>query len=339
MRRSTRVALALAGALVVAGPAANAQPTRVRVTLRPPIAELGQRVAYRVEVTTWYGASVRWFPPDSSEALTWGVPKSGRIRGHFTERQRYGKASRGPRAGPIGQMPDTFWVEMLLQAFRLGEVAVPGLRFDRTEPWTSPKPASERAPATRLIVVPVLTAADSNATLRPLRGPLAAPWWERVPWILVIAGLLALVGTVLLVRWLRQRRPALAPATAAPEIPPAAAALAALSALRAQQLPEQARFGEHAFQLGQILRRYLEATVRTTRPGDTTSELVGHLREAGLEAADLQRLAALLRVWDRIKFAREAATREEAVRMESAVEGFVRRGTAIPVELSGRKVA
>jgi hypothetical protein len=68
--------------------------------------------------------------------------------------------------------------------------------------------------------------------------------------------------------------------------------------------------------------------VITTHPGDTTPELIAHLREARLEAADLQRLAGLLRVWDRVKFAREAFTADEASRTEEAVEGFVHRGAS-----------
>jgi hypothetical protein len=118
--------------------------------------------------------------------------------------------------------------------------------------------------------------------------------------------------------------------TAAPEAPPAAPdplaeALAALAALRAMHLPEHGRFAEHAFRLGQILRRYLEAVTAVTRPGDTSPELVAHLREAGLEADDLARLAGLLRVWDRIKFAREPFTLDEAIRAERASEAFLRR--------------
>jgi hypothetical protein len=64
---------------------------------------------------------------------------------------------------------------------------------------------------------------------------------------------------------------------------------------------------------------------RTTRPGDTTPELVAHLRLAGLEADDLAHLAGLLRAWDQVKFAREPFTLEEAVRAERATEAFLRR--------------
>jgi len=68
-----------------------------------------------------------------------------------------------------------------------------------------------------------------------------------------------------------------------------------------------------------------ESVVAVTRPGDTTPELVAHLANAGAEAEELRRLAGLLRVWDRVKFAREPLTPQEAHRGEDAVENVIRR--------------
>ena len=106
---------------------------------------------------------------------------------------------------------------------------------------------------------------------------------------------------------------------------PAAQALAELEALRRLKLPASARFAEHAFQLGRIVRRFLEATAGTPRPGDTTPEFVTHLEAARLSPEDVQRIRDLMRFWDRVKFARAPETPEEAVQAESAVENLVRR--------------
>ncbi|NOT33407.1 MAG: DUF4129 domain-containing protein [Candidatus Eisenbacteria bacterium] len=116
---------------------------------------------------------------------------------------------------------------------------------------------------------------------------------------------------------------------AAPTRDPRAEALDAIEALRSERLPEASRFGEHALRLGRILRVYLERSLGITQPGDTTPELVAHLRAGGAEPEELQRLAALLRIWDRVKFAREAPTVEEAQRAEQAVEAVVRRDRPI----------
>jgi len=221
---------------------------------------------------------------------------------------------------------DTVTVSVPLQAFELGELVIPGLRFELQPPGQPP--VIHRLPMAGLRVVSVLTAADSTGRYRELHGPLAAPWWERVPWLWVAIGLLLLAAAIAWLVWLRRRRPRVVPTPVAMPAPvardPSVEALSALAALRARRLPEQGRFADHAFELGQILRRFLEATT-ASRPGQTTPELVSHLRESGLAEPEVTRFRGLLEGWDRVKFAREAPTIEDATRTESAVEAFVRR--------------
>jgi hypothetical protein len=332
---ATLAAVALAGRLGGAATTSDALSTQARVTLQPGIAKLGERVVYRVEIVNWQWSDIAWGRPDSSESLSWGAPRFGRS-GPRTATRRVGNAARFPSA-QVAQV-DTMWIEYPLQAFELGTITVPGIPFQYREQAGQSRIVA-RAPTTRLIVVPVMTPADSQATLREVHGPLAAPWWERVPWTLVIAALLILVAVLLLIRMLRRRRPAPAVVMPARVASPIEAALAALAELRARRLPEHDRIAEHAFHLGQILRRFLESTVGTPRPGDTTRELVARLEQAGLGEDDVRRLAGLLRGWDQIKFAREPATREEALRMESAVEAYVRRGSAAAASPARREVA
>jgi hypothetical protein len=226
-------------------------------------------------------------------------------------------------------VPDTAWIELPVQVFTPGIVPVPGLRFQTGFGFAGGgDPAAGgpvlRSPQVSLVVVNVLTPADSAKGLRDVHGPVPAPWWEKVPWRWV-SGALALIALVIVVVWwLRRRRPVAAATPATVRLDPMAEALAELRALRDLHLPEEGRFGEHAFRLGQILRRYLEATIRFAMPGDTTPELIAHVRGGGLANEDAQRLTALLRLWDRVKFARETLTVEEAQRTEGAVESFVR---------------
>ncbi|MBI5710167.1 MAG: DUF4129 domain-containing protein [Candidatus Eisenbacteria bacterium] len=126
----------------------------------------------------------------------------------------------------------------------------------------------------------------------------------------------------------RSRRVAAGPVPAAVVQDPAARALAELEALRGLHLPEHGRFAEHAFHLTRVLRRFLEATAGTPRPGDTTPELLGHLEAARLEPGDLERMGRLLRLWDQVKFARVPSTVEEARRAETSVEELARRRPA-----------
>ena len=299
--------------------------TFVPVTLRPGIAKLGEQVTYRAQVIA-VGA-VRWLPPEPDSSFTWGSRRDGRQLGRPPAR-RYGKDAHTPGQAATYMTPDTSWVELPLQVFEPGIVPIPGLRFQLVlEQNLSPAGAPVRQmPTVSLIVVSTLTAADSAKGLKDVHGPLPAPWWERVPWAWVLGGLALVALAIVTAWWWRRRRrkpvPVAVPATVRRD--PMAEALAELRALRGMHLPEDGRFGEHAFRLGQILRRYLEATVRLAMPGDTTPELVAHLRGGGLANENVQRLTALLRLWDRVKFAREPLTVEEAQRTEGAVEAYVR---------------
>jgi hypothetical protein len=329
--RLAMLAVAVAGLLAADPRAATAadpppirttrSPFRVRVGVRPAVVELGQRVTYRAGVSDAGEGTIRLLPPQSEGVLTWGAPRI------YTRQAWRRRLEPQPLARFQLQSLDTMGIEVPLQAFALGRLSIPGLRVEIDD---GRGPRLVQLPTVTLTVVPVLAAADSNADFRAVHGPLAAPWWERVPWTWVILGLLAVAAIVAWIVWRRRRRrgPALVPVARPEARDPRAEALAALAALRAQNLPERGRFTEHAFELGQILRRYLEAVTRTTRPGDTTPELVAHLRLAGLESDDLTRLAGLLRAWDQVKFAREPFTLEEAIRAERAAEAFLRRPAA-----------
>lgn len=279
-----------------------------RVTVSPPVVRLGERAVVRATIVVDPATRAQWLPPDTSAALTWGPRRAWRHPAYAG-----GGANRASA--------DTIGVEIPVQAFELGRNMLPGLEIIV---GAGENAGTYRMPTTMLTVLPMISPADSQATLKPIRGPLAAPWWERVPWAWVIGGLLLALLIVWLVRRLRRQKPA-AGAAEGPERNPAEIALAALAELRAMGLPESGRMAEHAFRLGQILRRYLEATTRVTKPGDTTPELVLNLAAAGLPKEDQQRLTGLLRVWDRVKFARAPLTPEEAIKSEQAVESFVRR--------------
>ena len=298
--------LALSGAMSLVSALAHAQgvgrPLHVRSGVSPGTVTIGEGALYRGQVVFRSGPTLRWLPPEPHADLTWGTPRP--------------RLSRGTGAPAW----DTLTIEVPVQAFALGAHAIAGLRYEDPA-----QPGERRLPVVMLLVKTVLAASDSNAELRPARGPLAAPWWERVPWTWVLVGALVLVAVIALLRWMRarRRRPVAAPVTAA--LDPAGRALAELEALRALRLPEQGQFAGHAFQLTQILRRYLEAATHVPRPGHTTPELVAALGRTRLGVDDVQQLDMLLRVWDRLKFARAASSIQESARFEETVETLIRQ--------------
>jgi hypothetical protein len=295
-------------------------PMRVRVTPSP--ARIGQAITYRGAIWVYPEIGVQFEPPKSGGALTWSHVRAGRSKPSWL----------------TGSGPDSVWIEARLQVFEAGPVAVPGPMVRLNPQPGTRRPGGTHLPTVRLVVLPSITAADSNAELRALHGPVAAPWWERVPWLKIVAGLVMVTSLVLLVRLLRRKPravPRLVPAVAPPARPridPAAEALRALAALRARDLPAAGSFGEHALELTAILRRFLEGTLTSPRPGDTSGELLARLRASRMPEDDFERLEGLLALWDRVKFARAPLTEAEAKRCEDAVEGHVRRVAQARIE-------
>jgi hypothetical protein len=322
--------LALAAGTALAAPATDGLPVvqvptggiasegnACQALVRPGIARIGEPVLYRGRVLLRRGADLRWQVPAGGGAFEWGPPSLRRIAAYSGSRNRAKEAL----------FADTLQVEFSLQAFLPGLLTVPGLAFEVREPdgsrWTG------RLPVVRLAVAPVLSPGATGARLRPLRGPLQAPWWERVPWLIVGLVALALGVVAFIVRRLRRRRVPVAEAVRARTAKdPATAALEALEALRGLRLPEHGRFAVHAFELTRILRGFLEATQGAPRPGDSTPELLAHLAATRLTAAERENVAELLATWDRVKFARAASSPVEARWAEDAVEGLVRRRLA-----------
>ena len=322
MRRIPRAGLAvavLAVAVSVARGAASASDAPApgypcRAAIEPGLARIGQAVLYRGQVVVTRGTRFRWLAPAGGGAFEWG---GARVR-----RGSAFSGSSARRADAPGL--DTMQVELPLQAFEPGILTVPGLGFEAEYP---PGPRrTGHLPTVRLAVVPVPGAEDSTAALRPLRGPLEAPWWERVPWRIVALVAVGLGIVALVARRLRRRGAQVAPpARARPPMEPGRVALEELEALRGLRLPEQGRFAAHALELTRILRRFLEATQGAPRPGDSTPELVAHLGASQLAPAERECVARLLAAWDRVKFACAASSPEEARRAEGAVEGLARR--------------
>jgi hypothetical protein len=319
-------ALALVAGTALAAPATSSPPVvpvptggilsrghSCQASVRPGIARIGQPVLYRGRVLVRRGTDLRWQVPADGGAFEWGSPRMRRIPAYSGSRNRSKEVL----------FADTLQVEVSLQAFTPGMLSVPGLAFEVREAngsrWTG------HLPVVRLGVAPVVSPDDTSASLRPLRGPLGAPWWERVPWRIV--GLVALATVVVaFIVWRlgRRRAPLVESVRARPPKDPATVALEALEALRGLRLPERERFAGHAFELTRILRRFLEATQGAPRPGDSTPELVAHLGATRLAPAERERVAELLAAWDRVKFACAASSLEEARRAEVAVEGLAR---------------
>ncbi|NOT32587.1 MAG: hypothetical protein HOP12_00280, partial [Candidatus Eisenbacteria bacterium] len=192
LRRSVGLAV-LAMALTCRAAAAAAPELRARVTLSPTRASIGQLVTYRGSVVHPRGARVRWQAPENRESLTWGAPRSGVISSSAVR--------PGAAAGGVSTL-DTAWIEVTLQAFELGEVRLAGLEFDYAS-GDAKEVRHERLPLLTLVVLPTVPA-DSTERLADVHAPIAAPWWERVPWGWIVGIVVVAVLAVLI--WKRLAR-------------------------------------------------------------------------------------------------------------------------------------
>ena len=309
------------------GPRLALRNVRGSAAVAPATGSLGEALTYRVVVKAEQPLKVRFLPPDAGGAFSWG---------RLTARDE--RRPGGPTVGARAWIDGPALAEVPLQVFAHGEISVPGLIVDVDD---GRGPRRLRVPVARVTIMPVVVANDSSADLRPVRGPLAAPWWERVPWTLVTLALL-LIALAWFVWWRRRNRRRVSAPAAVPTlraVDPLVTALNELAALRRLGLPARGEFAEHAFRLTRIVRRFVESATGYARPGDTTPELVERLAASAIAEGEVRRLEGLLRYWDRIKFARIPTTLEESVRAEQSVEEFLRHARPAPAPASGGKAA
>jgi hypothetical protein len=306
--RTATLTLSLAAALaLVAAPVRAASPVRVETIVRPDTVLVGQTVTI-----TWRV----WLPKGST--LSFPARPADDSLAHWAS------WTVGTIAGKSGV--DEHRLTAALQSFALGPVALPGpsIRFH----VTGEDERRGRFPTSGFVVGRTVEASGPEPPLRGMKALLTAPWWQRVPWLIVLAALAAALVLVFVVRalLLRTRPGPAAPEALVPDEPAEIVARRRLAALVASRLPEEGRTYEHGTELADILRRYVERRFEIPRPGLTTRELMTQLAARAEVAPDARaRLLEILEACDLTKFARRpydvdrahAAEREAAALVDA----------------------
>jgi hypothetical protein len=233
----------------------------------------------------------------------WGTPA---IAPHL---RRWGDAEvlASQRPQPVPGAPGRYRLELVITAFRPGNVSLPPLpvaaaqlRGEETSPQA---PLQLRTPPLSFVVRSVLPA-QGEPTPRPPTPPQPLPagstfWWS--------AGALALACLLAGGALLWRRRGLATSRPAAPPLPPFGQFLRELSALAAEPSTERVHTG-----VSIALRRLLAALLGFPAAERTTTEIDHELRRGRLTAPLRRRLLELLRRCDEVKFARLPATRDEA---------------------------
>jgi hypothetical protein len=203
--------------------------------------------------------------------------------------------------------------------FALGELEIPPIpvRYrlpDGTEGEASSGPIA-------LKVVSLLPRDPQQQKLADVRGPLPVGV-GRVFWLALV---IAVVLVAALAVWLvRRREKAEAPRTvAAPEQPPDAEALGALSALAASGLLSRGEFRPFYIRLTEVAKRYLERRLEAPVLEMTTAETLAFLRAHVHGGELLPVVRDLAEAADRIKFAKGQGLAQEAERHLAVVRALV----------------
>lgn len=213
------------------------------------------------------------------------------------------------RARVDGPASSTTTFQLKLSAFALGKQKTPDFTFDVDD---GDQPSTFVAPGTEVEVVSSLPpdAEKTGAGLFDIRPPREVPirTWRL---LVLLAGLLAAGGLAyLLYRYARRPRPvSLAPVK--PVEPLHVRTLAALDALRTEDLPGKARSREFYFQLSEILRGYLGERYAFEAMESTSSELLDSLRTLHTPGLPMKDLTHFAFESDLAKFARASPTADE----------------------------
>ena len=286
----------------------------------PSLARLGAPVLYRGR----RGGAAADRPALASRRLR-GARSSGASRARAGSRSSRAAGD----ARPSASCPPRWRWRSRSRCSRIGYVSVPGPRLPGARAGTAPGAAAGCrwcGWAWSRCVPPQ----DTSARLRPLRGPLGAPWWERR----VVAdrrrrGARAGGGRSCWCGACRGAGPPRRRCAAAPRRAraPDAVALEALAALRARRLPEAGRFAEHALELTRDPAALPRGDAGRRRgPGDSTPELLARLEAAALAPADARaRWAGCSRRGTGSSSRAPPATPTRRTGPRTAVEGWVRR--------------
>jgi len=181
--------------------------------------------------------------------------------------------------------------------------------------------------------------ADTTQPIKPVVGPMAEPYTlsEFLPWILFILVLGALIFTAFYFYRKKQKKP-LFKFKDEPKIPAHEKALDDLARLRLKKLWQAGKVKQYHTELTDILRLYIEDSLRVNAIEMTSYEILDGLKSKPINREAMQKLRDSLVLADLVKFAKANPTPLENDTCLNYAVDFVNETKAMESETLGEEV-
>ena len=155
----------------------------------------------------------------------------------------------------------------------------------------------------------------------PLEEPFSLKDWLKENWPWVVGGLAFIIALILLVRYLKNKKPAEVIEEVKPVIPPHVIALEQLEKVRDDKLWQDGKVKLYHSHISEILRTYIELRYQFHALEETTTEIIHGLRLHGIDSQVMTKLNQTLVLADLVKFAKEKPlANENDMSMSNAID-------------------
>ena len=202
---------------------------------------------------------------------------------------------------------DNGWLQidqhLTITSFDSGYFVLPPVRFNFTQTGTSNSRVVETDP---YLLNVFSVAVDTTQAIKPIKGPIRAPYTfaELLPWLIAALVFLILVtGTVYYFKKRKQNEPVFKARTK-PKLPPHKIALQELDKLKTQKLWQQGRIKDYHTRVTDIIRTYIEGKYKIHAAEMTSHEIMVAIKHTDVENDDKKKLKQMLELADLVKFAK-----------------------------------
>ncbi len=175
-----------------------------------------------------------------------------------------------------------------------------------------------------------LVEVDTTEAIKPIKGPVGAPYTLRdvLPWLL--GGVLLLAVLIGVYTYLKRRKKpeAVVVAKPVPKEPPHVIAFRDLDKLKEAKLWQEGKVKAYHSQLTEIIRTYIEHRFKIPALEQTSDEILSSFRNSGLDKeVPFESLQQMLVMADLVKFAKGTPLAKDNYRVLEEAYDFVKKTT------------